>query len=264
MIETASPAAAPRRPWPKRVRKAFARAGRRTTEAIERWFASKSLVGDPEVFDPSLFPWVAGLESQSAVIRRELEAVMARKESLPNLQDLSPTQMNITTDEGWKTYFFHAFGRSSKENCRRCPETARLLAEIPDLEVAYFSILSPGKHIPAHKGIYKGLVRAHLGLVVPEPRERVRMQVGSSLIHWREGECVVFDDTYRHEVWNDTQGWRAVLLIDVRRPFPPALAAFNKALCRLVGLTPFVTGSMKAHERWERGFYGAGAGAPAP
>jgi len=263
MTEAASPASAalapaPRLPLARRIRKKIARTSRLPFEALERWFGRQSLIGDPEVFDKAVFPWTASLEADWQTIRRELDAVLAERERLPNLQDISPTQMSLTRDDGWKTFIFQAYGYVSEDNCRRCPETARLLAAIPDLEVAFFSILSPGKHIPAHKGVYKGLVRTHLGLIVPEPNERVRMQVGQSMVHWREGECVVFDDTYRHEVWNETDGWRVVLLIDVHRPFPPAVARLNRALLRLVRLTPFLSESKQKHKAWEKGFYAGG------
>ncbi|MBV8459134.1 MAG: aspartyl/asparaginyl beta-hydroxylase domain-containing protein, partial [Acetobacteraceae bacterium] len=113
----------------------------------------------------------------------------------------------------------------------------------------------PGAHLSAHRGAYKGLVRAHLGLIVPEPREQCRMQVGNETVGWEEGKCVLFDDTYRHEVWNETEGTRVVLLIDVPRPFPPALAVANRAILRLFRLTPFVTGAVKRLRTWERDFY---------
>ena len=66
----------------------------------------------------------------------------------------------------------------SGANRERCPETAKLIDAIPDCEVAFFSVLEPGAHLTAHRGAYKGLIRAHLGLVVPEPNAKVRMQVG--------------------------------------------------------------------------------------
>ena len=72
-------------------------------------------------------------------------------------------------------------------------------------------------HIKAHRGSYKGVVRCHLGLIVPEPQKDVRMRVGDKMIYWEEGKCVIFDDTHKHEVWNDTNGIRVVLLFDVYR-----------------------------------------------
>jgi len=92
------------------------------------------------------------------------------------------------------------------------------VADIPGLNSAFFSILAPGAHIPRHRGVTKALLTAHLGLVVPEERQRCRMQVDEEIVTWREGETLIFDDTFHHEVWNDTNELRAVLLIQFRRP----------------------------------------------
>jgi ornithine lipid ester-linked acyl 2-hydroxylase len=245
-----------RRPLRVRVRKSVARFTRRRQDALERWFGQHSLVGNDPILDRRDFPWVERLEAAAPAIRRELEGVLGDRQRLPSLQDLSPTQMGITKGGDWKTFFFHAYGLRSERHCARCPETARALDSIPGLQLAFFSILAPHAHISAHKGVYKGLIRAHLGLVVPEPRDKVRMRVGDEIVVWEEGRCVVFDDTYNHEVWNDTDGIRVVLLIDVLRPFPPVLRALNKALIRVATLTPFVTRAARKHREWEQAFYG--------
>jgi ornithine lipid ester-linked acyl 2-hydroxylase len=243
------------RPLRIRLRKSIARFTRRRQEALEQWVSSKSLVETAEILSPANFAWVAELEANWTTIRHELDAVMTDRAALPNMQDLSPLQYGITRDKVWKVFAFRAYGARIEENCGACPETARLLDKIPDLEVAFFSVLEPGAHLSAHRGAYKGLVRAHLGLIVPEPRERCRMQVGNETVVWEEGKCVLFDDTYRHEVWNETDGIRVVLLIDVPRPFPPALAVANKTILRLFRLSPFVTGAVKRLRAWERDFY---------
>ena len=79
------------------------------------------------------------------------------------------------------------------------------------------TILAPGTHIPDHRGVSKGLITCHLGLIVPRDGD-VRMRVGDRVVRWAEGETLVFDDTYRHEVWNETGGSRVVLLIQFERP----------------------------------------------
>jgi ornithine lipid ester-linked acyl 2-hydroxylase len=241
----------------ERARKWISRFGRRRGEALERWITSKSLVETSEIISPAAFPWVAGLEANWATIRRELDAVMADAAGLPAMQDLSPLQYTIVKEKVWKVFAFHAYGTRCEENCRRCPETARLLDAIPDLEVAFFSVLDPGAHLSAHRGAYKGLVRAHLGLIVPEPRSEVRMRVGQQMVHWEEGRCVLFDDTYRHEVWNNTNGIRVVLLIDVPRPFPPWFARVNKLILRAARRTPFVRDAVRRLRAWEKDYYGS-------
>ena len=97
-----------------------------------------------------------------------------------------------------------------------------------------FSILAPGKHIPAHCGAYGGLIDCHLGLLIPQPAERCRIRVGDETRHWQEGKLLAFDDTHEHEVWNDTTGHRAVLLMYVVRPLPFPLASINIGVMRLV------------------------------
>ena len=253
-------AAQPKRKRPltlrDRIKKVGNWPGKAATARLETWMGRGSLVGDTPIIDGHNFPWVAELEANWATIRRELQAVLPATAELPTMQYISKTQRKIIKNDGWKTYFFHAYGERAEENCRRCPETARCLDAIPDLEVAFFSILAPGSHIAAHRGVYKGLLRAHLGLVVPEPSAGVRMAVGDRMVHWREGECVVFDDTYRHEVWNETDGVRVVLLIDVHRPLPPGLRRLNRAILRAARHMPFVTEPVKQHRAWEKTFYG--------
>jgi len=75
------------------------------------------------------------------------------------------------------------------ENARRCPETMALLKKIPGLKTAFFSILSPRKHIPAHRGAYNGVLRFHLGLLVPEPREQCRIRIGNEFRRWTRAKA---------------------------------------------------------------------------
>jgi len=82
------------------------------------------------------------------------------------------------------------------------------------MKTAFFSILSPDKHIPAHKGPFNGVLRYHLELIIPEPKEKCRIRVHDQFNEWDEGKSLIFDDTYEHEVCNDTDGFRVVLFVD--------------------------------------------------
>lgn len=230
--------------------------GKAGMRALESTMGKNSLVGDTPIVPRGTFPWVETLEADWQTIRRELEGVLAERDEMPTMQYISKTQKKIIKTDGWKTFFFVAYGERAEENCRRCPETAKLLDQIPNLELAFFSILAPGSHIRAHRGVFKGLLRGHLGLIVPEPSEKVRMSVGDAMVYWREGECVVFDDTYRHEIWNETDGTRVVLLFDVHRPLPPFLDAFNRTLLRVARVMPFVREPVRQHRAWEKEYYG--------
>ncbi len=221
-----------------RAVRALSQTGRRVEAAVEGWLASHSLVETSEIMAAASFPWARTLEANWTTIRRELDEVLRERATMPSMQELSPYQDRIVTGRVWKAFVFRAYGMRFSENCRRCPETAKLIDAIPGVEVAFFSVLEPGAHLAAHRGAYKGLVRTHLGLMVPEPREQVRMRVGAETIVWEEGRAVTFDDTYRHEVWNDTDGVRVVLLIDTPRPLPPGAARINWLILRGARIAP--------------------------
>ena len=187
-------------------------------DRLDRLVARASRLGNPPFFSNRDFLWSYGMEANWRTIRTELDEVLRYRDELPNFQDISTDQESITDDDRWKTYFLYGFGFRSDSNCARCPETARLVESIPGMKTAMFSILSPRKHIPDHCGPYKGIVRYHLALKVPEPRDRCRIRVGDEIVTWEEGRSLIFDDTYEHEVWNDTDGERVVLFVDVVRP----------------------------------------------
>lgn len=220
---------------------------------ILEWMIGRfSLVGDRPVHDSDTFAWTKQLEANWQVIREELEDVLRHREVLPNFQDISTDQTAITTDDRWKTYFLYGFGFKAEHNCARCPETTRLIEQVPGMTTAFFSILAPGKHIPEHRGPYKGVLRYHLGLIVPEPREACRIRVDDEIHHWEEGGSLLFDDTYQHEVWNDTDGERVVLFMDVKRPLRAPLAALNDVIIRIVAHSPYIQDAKQNFEQWEQ------------
>ncbi len=88
---------------------------------------------------------------------------------------------------------------------------------IRQLNSAASPILAPGTHIPAHRGVTKGLITCHLGLIVPRDGD-VRMRVGDRILRWAEGRDLVFDDTYDPRGLERHGAPRVVLLIQFRRP----------------------------------------------
>lgn len=194
--------------------------------------------GHRTFFESEEFPWTADVESEWMAIRKELEPLMQRREEIPNFQDYSEGQRALTQDDQWKTFFFYAFGNKEKENCARCPETVRILDKIPGMNTAMFSILGPGKHIPPHRGPYKGVLRYHLGLIIPKPDGSCRIRVGSDVRPWKEGKSLIFDDSHEHEVWNDSDSYRVVLFVNFVRPTIFPLSAVNQSILWMRGRRP--------------------------
>ena len=235
--------------------------GERILAPIERFIGRRSLVGDATFFELERFPWVAHIEDNWEVIREELEHVLEDREALPNFQDISKDQIEITDDDRWKTYFLYGYGFEAKLGVETCPRTAALMREIPGMKTAMFSILSPRKHILDHRGPYKGVLRYHLGLIVPKDAEACRIRVGDDIRHWQEGKSMIFDDTFNHEVWNDTDETRVVLFVDVLRPLPAPDSAINRLIVKAIGYSPFVLDAKRNQEAWERRYRQRQAGA---
>jgi aspartyl/asparaginyl beta-hydroxylase (cupin superfamily) len=194
--------------------------------------------GDKTFFDPDEFPWVAEIESEWKSIRKELDVLMVRREEIPNFQDVSRAQRALTEGDQWKTFFFYSFGHKNKQNCDRCPETVRLLNRIPGMKTGMLSILSPRKHIRPHRGPYKGVLRYHLGLMIPGQEGSCRIRVGHDVRNWREGKSLIFDDSNEHEVWNETDSHRAVLFVDFVRPTVFPLSVVNRSIIWARGRYP--------------------------
>lgn len=219
---------------------------------IERILIRYSLVPDTPFLVSPEFSWVRTLEADWKLMRAELDRLLEAPERIPNFQDISRDQYNISQDDKWKSYFLYGYGYKMENNCKACPETTRILESIPGMFTAFFSVLAPGKHIPLHRGPYRGLLRCHLALIVPEPRQDCWIEVGGETSTWEEGRCIVFDDTYRHRVENNTGGRRVVLFIDIKRPlkFPGSL--LNRVVLFLIRLSPYIQDARRNQRAWEK------------
>lgn len=228
------------------------RQGEVLVRSLEDLLGRYSQVGDTTFFDPALFDWVQPLEAHWRLIRQELDRILNQVEALPNFQDISTDQRSITQDDGWKTYFLYGYGYKAEQNCRRCPETTRLIEQIPGMKTAFFSILLPHKQIPEHRGPYKGVLRYHLALKVPAAADRCGLRVGDQVRHWQEGQSLIFDDTVPHSAWNQTEEIRVVLFVDVVRPMRFPVSWFNQAMIQLIAWSPYVQSGRANFLEWEQ------------
>jgi aspartyl/asparaginyl beta-hydroxylase (cupin superfamily) len=176
-------------------------------------------------FDPAMFAWTPRIEALWPTIRAELDQLLNERDRLPGFEQISRRQRRIATG-GWKVFFFNVYGREVRASAQLCPATAAVLRTIPGLRTAMFSILKPWARIPPHSGHNRGVLRYHLGLRVPH-QDRCGIRVKDSKRQWAEGKSLVFDDTFEHEVWNDSDEDRVVLFVDILRPLPWPLHLLN-------------------------------------
>jgi ornithine lipid ester-linked acyl 2-hydroxylase len=207
-----------------------------------------SLIPPTAFVSKTHFPWATRLEAAIDDIEEEYQGLLDQQEPLPAFQDISPEQGNITQDQNWKTFLLYAYGAKSVRNTRLCPKTTNVLESIPGLKTAFFSILAPGKVIPPHRGPYKGLLRAHLGVRVPDGNCAIR--VGSDTENWQRGQTLFFDDTLNHEAWNLSSQERVVLFLDVLRPLRPPYDLWNERVIRWIATGPFGRRSLRVFQNW--------------
>jgi len=224
-------------------------------ERAERLNLRYAKFGNPCVYDNKLFPWVTGIESNWTTIRSELDRVLERRDEFPNVQDITVDAKSITKDAGWKIFLLVAYGIKSEANIALCPETWRIVQQIPGLKTAMFSVFQPGKRLPPHRGPYNGVLRLHLGLLVPDHDSNLGIRIGSEQRRWSEGSALIFDDAYEHEAWNETDQPRVVLFVDFEKPLRFPVNIINRVLLKLALLTPYLREGNDNLRRWERQFH---------
>lgn len=223
----------------RRRRRLVKKTGKTFIRSMSDFLGRQSLVPDTPVLDPATFDFTAKLEADWQAVREEARAILEHRDSIPSFDQVSPDQKRISKGGSWRTFFLFGFGERLEKNCAKAPETTRLLQQIPGIQTAWFSILAPGYHIPAHRGVTKGILTCHLGLIIPTDRDRCRLRVEDEILVWEEGQTLVFCDGYDHEVWNDTEEERTVLLIQFDRPMRLFGRLFSKAFVGVLKLTAF-------------------------
>ena len=219
-----------------------------------------SLVGNERITPNRHFSWLDEIIGAVPEIRRELDQILRQEEAIPPFRDFAPGHERIVEARDWRSFFFWGYGYPVPPNLARCPRTAAAVARVPGLVSAIYSVVAPGAHIRRHSGVNKSIMTAHIGLRVPANAERCRMEVDGDMVVWREGQAVVIDDTYPHEVWNDTDETRVVLLIQFRRPLRRPGNLLASLIIGLVRHSSFVQRARRNLDYWETAFAQAEAG----
>ncbi len=222
-----------------RRRKFVKRNGKKLFQYLGRVMSKQSKVGDTPILATEHFPFLEPFTANWEQIREEAQAILKFRDEIPAFHEISPDQHKISQGKNWRTFILYGFGEKLEKNCKQAPYTASLLSKVPTIQTAWFSILSPGYHIPPHTGVTKGIIRAHLGLMIPKDAEQCWIRVGDQRKIWRPGEIFVFDDTYEHEVYNNTDEERVILLFDFNRPMGLVGRALNNTLLQAMKFTAF-------------------------
>lgn len=178
-----------------------------------------------------LFPELAPLASQWRTIRAE--ALALREAQRIRASDrYDDVGFNSFFRRGWKRFYLKWYDDAHPSARALCPATTGLLDAIPSVKAAMFAELPPGGHLRKHRDPYAGSLRYHLGLVTPGD-DRCHIEVDGRRYSWRDGEAVVFDETFIHRAENATGHDRIILFCDIERPMKYRWAtALNRFVAR--------------------------------
>jgi len=118
---------------------------------------------------------------------------------------------------GWKRFYLKWYEDPLPSARALCPRAAELVNTIPSLNAAMYALLPPGARLGAHRDPFATSLRYHLGLVTPNSPD-CYIAVDGEPYYWKDGEGMVFDETYVHTAENRTPTTRIILLCDIERP----------------------------------------------
>jgi len=183
--------------------------------------------------DPKQFPELEPLTSRWREIREEAERLNDEGfiRAAAGYNDMG---FNSFFRTGWKRFYLKWYGEDLPSAQRLCPRTFELLGAIPSIKGAMFASLPPGARLVRHRDPYAGSLRFHLGLITPNS-DQCYLVVDGQRYFWRDGEAMMFDETFIHYAENTTQQQRVILFCDVERPLKSrVMTAVNRWFARNV------------------------------
>lgn len=177
-------------------------------------------------FDRTDFDWVPAVEAATGAIRAELRAMIESSSDcfgpyVTASPDRPPPNNLLLDKPDWGAAWLWKDGVVAEGMDELCPATLAALELAPQpvipgrAPIALFSRLTPGTHIQPHHGLLNTRLICHLPLIVPDG---CGIRVGAETRAWREGEMLIFDDSFEHEAWNRGASDRTILLFEIWRP----------------------------------------------
>ncbi len=176
--------------------------------------------------DPADFPDLRPLQEHWQEIRAEGQNLI-RAGEIKRSSQFDDVGFNSFFKTGWKRFYLKWYGDSHPSAMKLCPRTTELVQGIGSIKAAMFAELPPGARLVRHRDPYAGSYRYHLGLETPNDAG-CYINVDGENYHWRDGEAVMFDETFIHYAENTTSHNRIILFCDIERPMKYRwAAAFN-------------------------------------
>ncbi|MEM1081042.1 MAG: aspartyl/asparaginyl beta-hydroxylase domain-containing protein [Pseudomonadota bacterium] len=172
--------------------------------------------------DRSFFPDLQVLQDHWPVIRQEAEQLL--NASVMKDEAEHDIGFNSFFKYGWRRFYLKWYGDSHPSAIQQCPTTVALLEQVPSVKAAMFAMLPPGGRLNPHRDPYAGSLRYHLGMITPN-HDDCAIVVDGQAYSWRDGDDVIFDETFVHEAYNRTDQNRLIFFADLERPMRSRLVA---------------------------------------
>lgn len=171
---------------------------------------------DENIDNLQLFEWIKPLEDSTEIIKAELDKVLEISESFKG----DSKYMN-TMGVGWQAIRLQRMGEWNEINSSLFPKTVRIIRglNIPlAIRGVMFAKQRPKSGVAPHSDGRNFILTAHLGVKIPKDNKNVWIKVGSIEQKWNNGKILVFDTSFTHETFNDSEEDRYVLIIDFWHP----------------------------------------------
>lgn len=187
---------------------------------------------DPAVFDTKNFTWTKLFRDNQTEILNEYQNY-TKSYNIPKFKDIDIENSSCDINGGWKTLFLKIYGVNTTIT-DMFPLTFKLIEQCP-CTLAFFSVFEPNTKLVRHRGVYKGVIRYHLPLIVPDEWDKCFINMNGRVLNWRIGEDLMFDDMFIHYAENNTNQRRVVLFLDIKRDFKnPLLNLLNTILLKFI------------------------------
>ena len=180
----------------------------------------------PPLIEPrAVFPASQKIEESFDAIHDEIIR-LTQKNRLVRYADVDLKRAEEVSLD-WKLYYIKFLGKYNDRALVECPVITGLTRDIPAIRSVIIAALEPRVELAAHSGPYAGILRYHLGVKIPRVNPP-SIRVADRIYTWREGESIVLDDFFEHEVYNKSDEIRIILMIDIYRPMNWLLTILNK------------------------------------
>lgn len=195
--------------------------------------------GTGAILDATRFPELAPLRDNWEIIRDEAVALqnqhyfdITKRPGTPAYYDVG---FRTFFKNGWSRFYLKWYGYTHHSARALCPKTVAILGRVPSLNGAMFALLPAGSQLSRHADPMACSLRYHLGLATPNC-DSCFINIDGTDQSWRDGQVLMFDETYLHYARNDTDQPRLILMCDIDRPtnlLGGLVNVFYKCLTRL-------------------------------